>query len=207
MIQKFEKRFKEDLFEKLLKIKNEELFSFLSFYLELLNPKEVYLVSEEKDFDYIRKKAIETGEEILTAIPGHTIHFDSYYDQARDKKNTKILLSKEENLSEEIVTASQKEGLEEIHTLLKDIMRNRKLYIIFYLLGPKSSPYAIPAVQLTDSSYVCHCENLLYRLGYESFLNLKDNRFFKFIHSQGELDERKTCKILINEEYISTEII
>lgn len=194
MIQKFEKRFKKDHWEKLLKIKNEDLFSFLSFYLELLNPKEIYLVTEEKDFDYIRKKAIENGEEILTAIPGHTIHFDSYYDQARDKKNTKILLREEEKLGEEIISASQKEGLDEIHTLLRDIMKERELYIIFYLLGPKNSPYAIPALQLTDSSYVCHCENLLYRLGYEAFLNLETNRFFKFIHSQGELDERKTCK-------------
>ncbi|MEO0089942.1 MAG: phosphoenolpyruvate carboxykinase (GTP) [candidate division WOR-3 bacterium] len=196
MLQKFEKKFKKDHWDKLLKIKNNDLFSFLSFYLELLNPKEIYLVTEESDFDYIKKRALETGEEILTATPGHTIHFDNYYDQARDKKNTKILLREEEKLGEEILIALQKEGLDEIHKLLKDIMRDRELYIIFYLLGPKNSPYAIPAVQLTDSSYVCHCENLLYRLGYETFLKLKDNRFFKFIHSQGELDERKTCKNL-----------
>lgn len=196
MFEKFEKRFKNDRWKKLLRIKNKELFSFLSFYLELLNPKEIYLVTEEKDFDYIRKKAVETGEEILTAIPGHTIHFDSYYDQARDKRNTKILLREEEKLSEEIVISPQKEGIEEIHALLKDIMKDRELYIGFYLLGPKNSSYAIPAIQLTDSSYVCHCENLLYRLGYEAFLTMEDNRFFKFIHSQGELDERKVCKNL-----------
>jgi len=195
-IKSFEKKFKKEHFEKLLRIKNNYLQDFLAFYLELLNPQKVFLVTEESDFEYIRKKAIERGEEILTSIPGHTIHFDSYYDQARDKKNTKILLKKEERLNETIPILPQKEGIGELHGLLKNIMADRELYIIFYLLGPKNSPFSIPAVQLTDSSYVCHCENLLYRLGYDVFLNLESDRFFKFIHSQGELDERKTCKNL-----------
>ncbi|MEO0088846.1 MAG: hypothetical protein ABIK50_04585, partial [candidate division WOR-3 bacterium] len=60
MLQKFEKKFKKDHWDKLLKIKNKDLFSFLSFYLELLNPKEIYLVTEESDFDYIKKRALET---------------------------------------------------------------------------------------------------------------------------------------------------
>jgi len=80
------------------------------------------------------------------------------------------------------------EGLEEIYEILKVIMQGHELYIRFFCLGPTNSEFAIPCVQLTDSSYVAHSEDLLYRPGYEEFKRLGDyKRFFKFVHSQGEL--------------------
>jgi phosphoenolpyruvate carboxykinase (GTP) len=48
-------------------------------------------------------------------------------------------------------------------------------------------------MQITDSFYVAHSEDLLYRPGYEEFKRLEDkDDFFYFWHSAGELDERNT---------------
>ena len=44
----------------------------------------------------------ENKEEAELAMEGHTIHFDSYYDQARDKENTKVLLPKGKKISQRI---------------------------------------------------------------------------------------------------------
>jgi phosphoenolpyruvate carboxykinase (GTP) len=50
--------------------------------------------------------------------------------------------------------------------------------------------FSIPCIQLTDSAYVAHSEDLLYRQGYQEFLRLgAAARFFKFVHSQGALAE------------------
>ena len=133
-----------------------------------------------------------------------------------------------------IKTKDRDEGLNEIHTILNDIMRGKELYVCFFCLGPTNSPFSIPAVQLTDSAYVAHNEILLYRPGYREFvkqnnvalflsekprynpppagLKRTDNsvvrrrlshpkiraRFFKFIHSQGELDDMNVSQNLDN---------
>jgi len=60
-------------------------------------------------------------------------------------------------------------------------------------LGPVNSDFSVYAVQITDSSYVAHSEDILYRPGYEQFKKLEDkNDFFYFWHSAGRLDERNT---------------
>lgn len=185
-------------FERLKKIDNPALFSFLAKYLKLCNPDKVFVCADTpEDFEYLRKRAIKNGEERELAIKGHTIHFDNYGDQGRDKKNTGILLPKGKRLDEAIETKDRDSALVEIHEILKDIMKGKEVYICFFSLGPTNSEFSIPAVQLTDSAYVAHTETILYRPGYQEFIKQGPKaRFFKFVHSQGELDERKTCKNL-----------
>lgn len=80
-------------YQKLTELNNPGLFEFVAKYVEHCNPKSVFVCTDSKeDADYIRKKTIENGEETRLAISGHTIHFDGYSDQARDKENTKYLL-------------------------------------------------------------------------------------------------------------------
>jgi len=102
-------------------------------------------------------------------VDGHTVHFDGYYDQARDRKNTKFLLPKGVDLGPDINSMDRKTGLKEIRPILKDIMRGHRLYVRFSCLGPANSDFSIPALQLTDSPYVAHSEFLLYRPGYDEF--------------------------------------
>jgi len=72
-------------------------------------------------------------------------------------------------------------------------MKGKECIIRFFSLGPTDSRFTLCALQLTDSLYVAHSEDILYRKGYEQFKKLKGgSEFFTFIHSAGELDERNT---------------
>ncbi len=191
-------RMGEENFRKVQKIGNSSLNEFLAKYIALLNPARVFVCADEPaDFQYIREKAKQDGEEEKLSMEGHTVHFDNYYDQARDKKNTAILLSRGKKLDKFISTLDREPALKEIHQILQNIMQGRELLVCFFCLGPTNSDFSIPALQLTDSAYVAHSEDLLYRPGYQEFIRQGSRaRFLKFVHSQGELDDRKTCKNL-----------
>lgn len=178
-------------YQKLLKIDDPKLYEFIAKYVQICNPKIVNVYSDsEEDVKRTREAAVRNHEEAKLAIDGHTIHYDGYYDQARDKPRTKFLLPPGKDLGPEINTMDRDEGLEEIHEIMTNIMDGHELHIKFFCLGPMNSQFSIPCVQLTDSAYVAHSEDLLYRQGYQEFLRQGRNaRFWRFVHSQGELEE------------------
>ncbi|MCK4261725.1 phosphoenolpyruvate carboxykinase (GTP), partial [bacterium] len=198
-------RLGEEDYQKLMAMNNPTLHQFIAEYIDLCNPDEVFVSTDSaEDTRRIRQAAIRDGEEKELAIKSHTVHFDGYRDQARDEKNTKFLLPKGVDLGPNILSVDKEEGLEEIRAILKNIMRGHRLYVQFFCLGPTNSEFSIPAVQLTDSSYVAHSQNLLYRLGYKEFKKLGDSgSFFKFVHSQGELEKGVSKNIDRRRVYIN----
>ncbi|MCX6338985.1 MAG: phosphoenolpyruvate carboxykinase (GTP) [Candidatus Aureabacteria bacterium] len=188
----------EEDFKKLAKIDNPPLHEFLAWCVELCNPATIFVCADEpEDIRYLRESAVRNSEETPLARKGHTFHFDNYNDQGRDKKNTGILVPAGVSLGEAIETKPRDMALKDIHDILRNIMQGKEAYVCFFTLGPPDSVFSIPCVQITDSSYVAHSETILYRPGYREFIRQGPKaRFFKFLHSQGELDERKTCKNL-----------
>ena len=157
-------RLGEENYQKLVRIDNAELHQFVAEYIELCNPDKAFVCTDSsQDIDYIRQSALRNGEESKLAIDGHTVHFDSYYDQGRDRQHTKILVPKGVDLGASISTGDREQELKEIREILKDIMKGKELYIRFFCLGPTNSEFSIPCIQLTDSSYVAHSETILYR--------------------------------------------
>ncbi len=196
IIKLHENRLDKKNYHKLMAIDNPHLHQFVAEYIELCNPDKVFISTDsEEDIRYIKETAIRNGEEMKLAIEGHSVHFDGYYDQARDKGHTKFLVPKGVDLGPNLNTIDKHEGLQEIHEIMKDIMKGHELYIRFFCLGPTNSEFSIPCVELTDSAYVAHSEDLLYRNGYEEFKRQgRSAQFFKFVHSAGELDERKVSR-------------
>ncbi len=188
----------QESFKKISNLGNSYLNQFLVEYIEMCNPQKVFVSDGSKqDINYIKQRAVENHEEASLKTKGHTIHFDAYGDQGRDKEHTKILLEKGEQLDKVIVTGEREENLKEVHEILDGIMQGREMFVCFYTLAPENSVFSIPCVQLTDSAYVAHSENILYRQGYYEFVRLGDDaRFFKFVHSEGELDERHVTRNL-----------
>jgi phosphoenolpyruvate carboxykinase (GTP) len=180
-----------DQYDKIAAIDNPQLHAFIAEYVALCNPSRIFVCTDSlEDIRYIREAAIKNHEEAQLAIEGHTIHFDGYYDQARDKATSKFLLPKGVDLGPEINAIDRDGGIKEISEILTNIMEEKELYIKFFCLGPPNSAFSIPCVQLTDSSYVAHSEDLLYRQGYSEFIRLGDyDQFFKFVHSQGDVEE------------------
>lgn len=183
---------------KLEALGNEHIIDLVAKYVVHLNPDSVFVCDDsEEDLNYLREAAVSNGEEKTLATEGHRLHFDNYHDQARDKSNTKILLSPGESISENINTMDRDDGLAEIHDVMAGIMSGSVMYVLFRCLAPQGSIFSIPCIQITDSSYVCHNELLLFRPGFEEMEKLNgSDEFFTFIHSQGELTKDKCSKNL-----------
>jgi phosphoenolpyruvate carboxykinase (GTP) len=181
---------KADSYEKLMALDNPKLVDFVAKYVEHCNPASVFVRTDSaEDAQYIRKKALENREEERLAVEGHTVHFDGYNDQARDKDKTKYLLPPDMNLGAHINAIDREKGLKEVHEYLKNIMLGKEVYVCFFCLGPTNSEFSIPCVQMTDSGYVAHSEGILYRSGYEEFKKIgHSHEFFKFVHSAGVLE-------------------
>ena len=175
---------------KLEVLKNSYVNDIIERYAKLCRPAKITVLDDSKeDIDYIRKLALERVEERHLKTNGHTIHFDSYRDQGRDLENTRVLLPKGKKLSKVIKTIDRDEGLKEVFAILDGIIKGKEMFVKFYCLGPTNSKFSIPALQLTDSAYVLHSTDILYRQGYQEFKRIKGSKdFFHFIHSAGELD-------------------
>lgn len=201
------KKLTKENFEKVVALENPKVTNFIGEYLKLCNPASVFIRTDSfRDSDYIREKAKLLGEEKSLRTKGHTIHFDGQFDQARDKKNTKYLISKDLIGKGYLNGIEQQEGRNEIRGILRDIMRGREMFVCFFCLGPVNSDFSILAVQITDSSYVAHSEDILYRPGYEQLKRAKGRgEFFSFVHSAGELENSVSKNVDKRRVYIDLE--
>ncbi|MCE5334000.1 MAG: phosphoenolpyruvate carboxykinase (GTP) [Desulfobacteraceae bacterium] len=179
-------------YRKLSDLDNLKLFEFVGEYVELCEPDSVYMCDDSnEDAEYIRKMALKNGEERSLALGGHTIHYDGSDDQGRAPGATKNLVGKDLlPLMGALQAKDRDEGLAEVKEILKGIMRGKEAIVKLSCEGPTHSAFSMACAQITDSFYVCHSEELLYRRGYEQFQRMQDkNRFFRFVHSAGKLDE------------------
>ncbi len=178
-------------FRKLAALENPKLHRFVAEFVGLCNPESVFVATDSpEDIAYVRRRALELREERELATDGHTVHFDGYHDQARDKANTKYLVRTGQDMGERLNTVDRQKGIREVRGYLQGSMAGKEVFVRFFCLGPTDSEFSIPCVQITDSAYVAHSEDLLYRQGYEVFRSIGNSEdFFRFIHSAGELSD------------------
>jgi phosphoenolpyruvate carboxykinase (GTP) len=178
-------------FKKLSAIDNPNVHEFIAKESDLCHPKDIFICSDSKeDIAHVRKQAIVSCEEqaILT-LKGHTVHFDGEYDQGRDRQATKYLVPKGVTLSKALNQIDRQEGLTEVTGLMRDCMQGKTMIVRFISLGPKDSLFTILGLQCTDSWYVAHTEDLLYRSGYEQFIKAgPKSDFLRVLHSAGKLN-------------------
>ena len=206
-----EEKLDHESLSRLAALKNDRLDRFVADAVTLCRPASVKVLTDDAaDAAYIRRRAIENGEEVPLATPGHTVHFDGYQDQGRDKEVTRYLLPKGLQLGPNLNCIDRDRGLAEVRGYLSGAMEGREMYVAFFCLGPTRSPFAISCVQITDSAYVVHSEHLLYRSGYEQMRRLGAGEgFFRFLHSAGRLEnhvsaepDRKRIYIDIAEDMV-----
>lgn len=180
--------------ETLNALENTLVEDLLSDYSKLCKPSRIIVLGESSDdLHYARELAKEHGEESRLKIRGHTVHYDGAHDLARDLGSTKVLATAGMKLSKRINSIDRDSGLSEIFALLDGSMVGKDMLVKFYCLGPTKSKFSLYAMQVTDSAYVVHSEDLLYRQGYGEFKKLRaKGEFFTFLHSAGKLDGRRT---------------
>ena len=205
-IKKEEKMNKINL-QKLEKLNNRYVIEKVEEAIKLCKPAKVTVVTDSnEDVNYVRNLALDINEEKQLKMEGHTIHFDGYHDQARDKEHTKYLLSQKVDWGLGINYVEKSKGLKEVYSFLDGSMVGKEMLVRFFSLGPTNSIFSLRALQITDSAYVAHSEDLLYRQGYQEFENLKgSDNFFFFLHSAGRLDNGVSADIDKRRIYIDLE--
>ena len=198
----------EESLTKLKALNNPHVMEQIQRFLDLCKPaKAIVFDDSQEDVKRVRQIAIDLGEEEPLNMKGHTIHYDSFYDQARDKGNTRVLKTPDMKMSKGINTIEREEGLREVLEIMDGSMKGKVCLIRFFSLGPNDSRFTECALQLTDSAYVAHSEDILYRNGYNEFKQLNGgDDFFTFIHSAGALDERNTT-VDIEDRRIYVDVI
>jgi phosphoenolpyruvate carboxykinase (GTP) len=181
-------------YKKLVAIINPKVCEFIAKSSDLCNANKVFICSDSaKDINRVRKQAIAACEEAALKLHGHTVHFDGIRDQGRDRKATKYLVPRGVSFSKALNQIDRQEGIAEVKGLLRDSMEGRTMIVRFISLGPPNSVFTILGLQCTDSWYVAHSEDLLYRPGYEVFCQSEPNReFLRVLHSSGKLDNYMT---------------
>jgi phosphoenolpyruvate carboxykinase (GTP) len=191
-LKSLESKLDAENLRKLAAIDNDRLHAFVADAVELCRPDSVWVSTDSaEDVAHTRQMAWKLREEGALGVQGHTIHFDGMEDQGRDREVTKYLVPQGDALSAALNQIERGKGLDEVRGLLKGSMQGRTMIVRFMTLGPNNSPFSIPCVECTDSFYVSHALNLLYRLGYEEFRRLgPEGQFFATLHSCGKVDER-----------------
>jgi len=189
--------------KRLVLLENSNVLKQVRRFIDLCKPAKVTVITDDsEEIAYVRHLSVENGEERPLAMEGHTIHYDGFHDQARDKAHTAVLLPRGQTLSRGIVSVERESGLAEMMGILDGVMKGKEMLIRFFSLGPTGSRFSLCALQITDSAYVAHSEDLLYRAGYEEFKRLGGSpAFFTFVHSAGELDARN-CSVNIDDRRI-----
>jgi phosphoenolpyruvate carboxykinase (GTP) len=179
-------------FRKLMAIDNPKLHAFIADSIALCEPETVSVFDDSaRGMGETRRQALEAKEETPLATKGHTLHFDGPQDQGRDREVTKYLVPQGQTLSKALNQMEREAGLAEVRGLMKGAMKGRTMIVRFLSLGPTGSEFSIPCVECTDSWYVSHSLNLLYRPGYAEFKREGPGvEFFATLHSAGAMDER-----------------
>ena len=179
-------------YKKLNSIPSSRVHQFIADSCELCSPEKIFICSDSpKDIAYVRQQVVLNGEEKPLAIAGHTYHFDGMKDQGRDREVTRYLVPKDDSLNKALKQVEREEGLSEVRGFLKGAMRGRTMIVRFLSLGPTNSIFSIPCVQCTDSWYVAHSKDLLYRPAYEMFKKRREesSELFCILHSAGKMNE------------------
>ena len=190
-----------DTYSKLSALNNEKLNNFLGEYIELCSPDSVFFCDDsDADAEYIRNRSLELGEEKKLARSNTTMHYDGIGDQARDKPNTKYMVPADKIAAMgKLNCIDTDEAMIEVKSIMKDMMVGKKAIVKLFCECPTHSPFSIACVQFTDSCYVAHSEDILYRRGYQQFMDMEDkDDFFRFCHSAGVLDDKGCCVNLQN---------
>jgi len=192
---------------KLEVLNNQHVIKAVEEAIQLCKPAKVIVITDSiEDVNYVRESALINGEEAKLKMEGHTIHFDGYDDQGRDKAHTRYLLSKDVDWGLKVNSIEKDKGLKEIYSYLDGSMVGKEMLVRFFSLGPTNSIFSLKALQITDSAYVAHSEDLLYRQGYEEFKKLNGSSdFFFFLHSAGRLKNEVSVDINKRRIYIDLE--
>jgi phosphoenolpyruvate carboxykinase (GTP) len=194
---------------KLATIRNEDVLIKIANAISICKPEKVFIdTGSEEDIQWIREYSLEKGEEKKLAKEGHTIHFDLPQDQARLVNQTYYIINEGEKMSSLAKSILRAEALEYVKQYMVGIMESKIMMIGFFSRGPAGAEAAIPAVEISSSTYVMHSAELLYRNCYADFDAEIDRAglFFTNVHAEGNNtpEDVPNARILMDRSWQTT---
>lgn len=96
---------------------------------------------------------------------------------------------------------SPADAREKVWPLFKDAMRGRTMYVVPYLMGSPSSPFAKAGVEITDSPYVVLNMRIMARMGNVALEHIRaTGEYAPGLHSLRDLDPKKRFILHFPEE-------
>lgn len=141
---------------------------------------------------------IELNQELY---PGCYLHRSHPSDVARTEHLTFVCTRNKEDAGPNNNWMDPKEAKERVGALFRGAMRNRTMYVLPYLMGPPTSPYARVGVEVTDSPYVAVSMRIMTRMGRVALERLgSSDDFVKGQHSLGDLSPERRFILHFPEE-------
>ena len=184
----FKKTCDADGLAKLAKIANEDALLKIANAIAMTQPDAVFVnTGSADDVLKVRKMSLQKGEEKTLAMKDHTIHYDLAQEQARIVDRTFYILNPDEDSSSLARTILRDEAYEYVNSVMSGIAKGKTLMVGFFSRGPVGAAAAIPALEITTSTYVMHSANILYRHVYDRFDAevARAGLFFTNVHGEG----------------------
>ncbi len=205
----FETRCDAEELAKLSKIRNEEALLKIANAIAVTDPDAVFVnTGSEADVQRVRIMSLAKGEECPVAMKDHTIHFDLPQEQARIIDRTYYIVNGDEKTSVLAQSILREEAYDYVKTHMTGIARGMTLMVGFFSRGPIGAPAAIPALEITTSTYVMHSANILYRHVYDRFDEEVERAglFFTNVHSEGpnRPEDLPNARVFMDRSWLTT---
>ena len=205
----FEAQCDQETVAKLSQIANKEALLKIANAISMTDPNEVFVnTGAEADVQRVREMSIEKGEEQPLVMQDHTIHFDLAQEQARIIDRTFYIVNGGEETSVLARKVLREEAHEYVKTHMTGIARGKTLLVGFFSRGPVGAQAAIPALEITTSTYVMHSANILYRHVYDRFDGeaQRVGLFLTNVHGEGpnRPEDLPNARVFMDRSWLTT---
>jgi phosphoenolpyruvate carboxykinase (GTP) len=194
---------------RLEKIKNEEALLKIANAIALCQPDDVYIATgSPQDMMKVRQMSIDKGEEAPLAMKDHTIHFDLPEEQGRIVDRTFYIVNEGEKTSVLAKTMIRDEALAYVKENMTGIMKGKTMMVGFFSRGPAGAKLALPALEISSSTYVMHSGDLLYRHVYNDFDKQVEQSglFLTNVHAEGlnRAEDLANARVFMDRSWLTT---
>lgn len=205
----FQQKLDPEHLARLEKIKSEEALLRIANAIALCQPDSVFITTgSADDMQRIRQMALDKGEEAPLAMKDHTIHYDLAEEQGRIVDRTFYIVNEDEPVSVLAKQMIRHEALDYVRSYMTGIMKGMTMMVGFFSRGPAGAKMALPALEITSSTYVMHSGDILYRHVYHDFDKQveKSGLFLTNVHSEGpnRPEDLPNARVFMDRSWLTT---
>jgi phosphoenolpyruvate carboxykinase (GTP) len=191
------------------RIKNEKALLKIANAIALTEPDAVWVsAGTEEDRQWVRERSLEKGEEKKLRLDGHTIHYDLPEEQGRIVDRTFYIVNEGEKVSSLGKKLPREEARQYVATHMRGIAKGKTLMVGFFNRGPAGAKAALPAIEMSTSTYVMHSGDILYRNVFKTFDAEVERAgvFLTNVHAEGlnRPEDLPNARVFMDRSWLTT---